>query len=421
LKSRNRVQKFLRNLVAVKFTANETGGNFSETAYGSTSLTTGSAFFAQYEFNLLYLQRGNKHYELTNHTSTALSTSLGNVLAVITDKRLLSCMGDTIQASSANIVSATDYSPFGAPLAGRVFSANEYRFGFNSKEKDNETYGDGNTYDYGARIYDARKGRFLTIDPMFEGFAYYSPYQSTGNCPAKYIDSEGRYILDPNLQKTQPLLYNYIVNGGLNTLANNPAVKKYLMSLGHIDEAQLKSILISTGEKKLIGGPNIRVAKPPGLQGAYAGGEYVPENDAIYINPKLIEQLNSSKPEERAAAEFAIGMVILHETVHYGRDMKANPKRNMSIFHHDELTKILNVVGSRREIKINKDITKVLFEDSPENIAISDKIGEKEPGTLFEILATGTYGSKGKDQEQKCEPKIYLENAKKSIEKLKLQ
>ena len=59
----------------MKFTANETGGNFSETAYGSTSLTTGSAFFAQYEFNLLYLQRGNKHYELTNH--------LGNLLSVI--------------------------------------------------------------------------------------------------------------------------------------------------------------------------------------------------------------------------------------------------------------------------------------------------------------------------------------------------
>jgi RHS repeat-associated protein len=109
----------------------------------------------------------------------------------ITDKRLLSCMGDTIQSSSANIVSATDYSPFGAPLAGRVFSANEYRFGFNGNEKDYETYGEGNAYDFGARTYDPRLGRFFSIDPKYKEYPYWSPYAFAGNNPVTCIDAFG--------------------------------------------------------------------------------------------------------------------------------------------------------------------------------------------------------------------------------------
>jgi hypothetical protein len=37
------------------------------------------------------------------------------------DKCILSCIGDTVSAKTADIVSATDYSPFGAPLAGRIW------------------------------------------------------------------------------------------------------------------------------------------------------------------------------------------------------------------------------------------------------------------------------------------------------------
>ncbi|MDP3930552.1 MAG: hypothetical protein Q8R57_16155 [Bacteroidota bacterium] len=51
------------------------------------------------------------------------------------DKCILSCIGDTVSAKTADIVSATDYSPFGAPLAGRVYSSNDYRFDFYGKNK----------------------------------------------------------------------------------------------------------------------------------------------------------------------------------------------------------------------------------------------------------------------------------------------
>jgi RHS repeat-associated protein len=109
----------------------------------------------------------------------------------ITDKRLLSCMGDTIQSSSANIVSATDYSPFGAPLAGRTYQASEYRFGFNSKEKDDEVIGAGNWQDYGMRMYSPRLGRFPNIDPLTKEYPELTPYQFAGNTSIQAIDLDG--------------------------------------------------------------------------------------------------------------------------------------------------------------------------------------------------------------------------------------
>jgi RHS repeat-associated protein len=56
--------------------------------------------------------------------------------------------------------------PFGAPLPGRTFQSSEYRFGFNGKEKDDETYGDGNALDFGARVFNSRLGKFLSKDPL---------------------------------------------------------------------------------------------------------------------------------------------------------------------------------------------------------------------------------------------------------------
>ncbi|MDP3930361.1 MAG: OmpA family protein, partial [Bacteroidota bacterium] len=98
---------------------------------------------------------------------------------------------DSASKCHAAVISATDYSPFGAPLAGRTYQANEYRFGFNGKEKDNETFGDGNIYDYGFRVYDPRKAKFLSVDPLTKSYPWYTPYQFAGNMPIAAIDLDG--------------------------------------------------------------------------------------------------------------------------------------------------------------------------------------------------------------------------------------
>lgn len=59
--------------------------------------------------------------------------------------------------------------PFGMLMPSRNWSAgSDYRFGFNGKESDTETYGEGNAYDFGARIYDARLGRWMSVYPSIK-------------------------------------------------------------------------------------------------------------------------------------------------------------------------------------------------------------------------------------------------------------
>ena len=66
-----------------------------------------------------------------------------------------------------------------------------YRYGFNGKEKDPEVSGSGNSYDYGFRIYNPRLGRFLSVDPLFKSYPWYTPYQFAGNLPIWAIDLDG--------------------------------------------------------------------------------------------------------------------------------------------------------------------------------------------------------------------------------------
>jgi hypothetical protein len=49
-----------------------------------------------------------------------------------------------------DVLNVTDYYPGGMGMPGRKYSAvNQYRYGFNGKENDNEVKGDGNQQDYG--------------------------------------------------------------------------------------------------------------------------------------------------------------------------------------------------------------------------------------------------------------------------------
>ena len=74
----------------------------------------------------------------------------------------------------SNSIRKSDYYPFGMVMWGRNFNTRSYRFGFNGKENDNEVKGSGNSIDFGARIYDPRLGRFLSIDPDAQKYAYVS-------------------------------------------------------------------------------------------------------------------------------------------------------------------------------------------------------------------------------------------------------
>ncbi|MCK6610376.1 MAG: hypothetical protein L6Q78_04980, partial [Bacteroidia bacterium] len=127
------------------------------------------------------VERGAKRYELTNH--------LGNVLTVVTDKKIPVCNGTTISYFIADVVSATDYSPFGAPLAGRTWQVGEYRYGFNTQERDDEIAGFGNIMTAEYWEYDTRLGRRWNVDPVDQIFV--SNYSVNGLNPIIFCDPNG--------------------------------------------------------------------------------------------------------------------------------------------------------------------------------------------------------------------------------------
>jgi RHS repeat-associated protein len=81
---------------------------------------------------------------------------------------------------------------------------NNYRYGFNGKEKDNEVKGDDNSYDFGARMYDPRVGRWFAPDKMEKKYADLSPYNFVNNNPILFIDYDGNdfgILIDHNNKK----------------------------------------------------------------------------------------------------------------------------------------------------------------------------------------------------------------------------
>ncbi|HEY4481246.1 MAG TPA: RHS repeat-associated core domain-containing protein, partial [Candidatus Brocadiaceae bacterium] len=131
--------------------------------------------------------RGKKFFELSNH--------LGNVLVTITDRKQQVPKNDTLlKYYEPDVATANDYYPFGMLQPGRKYSAagTGYRYGFNGKENDNEVKGEGNSQDYGMRIYDPRLGRFLSVDPIAKDYPALTPYQFASNRPIDGIDLDGK-------------------------------------------------------------------------------------------------------------------------------------------------------------------------------------------------------------------------------------
>jgi RHS repeat-associated protein len=125
---------------------------------------------------------GNKRYELKDH--------LGNVRATVTDRRLLAGMPE--------ILSANNYYPFGMLQPNNSYMAGDYRFGFNGMEKEDELNGAGHSYTTHYRQYEARLGRWWSIDPESKNLPEQSPYIGFNNNPIYFSDPYGNIVVPPS-------------------------------------------------------------------------------------------------------------------------------------------------------------------------------------------------------------------------------
>jgi len=104
-----------------------------------------------------------------------------------------------IKDSTLNVRSF-DYKPFGDSLSNE-----QERLGFMDNEYDFES----RYFPLGARMYDARIGRFLSIDPLFEKFRMQSPYNYAFNSPLTKSDPSG---LAPKGEKNKDKLLSFEID-----------------------------------------------------------------------------------------------------------------------------------------------------------------------------------------------------------------
>jgi RHS repeat-associated protein len=140
---------------------------------------------------------GERRYELTDH--------LGNVRVVMSDYK----------RTAVIVLSATDYYPFGM-VARTYTSPEEYRYGFNGQERDDEVLGEGNFYDLGMRCYDTRLGRMFSIDPRSVEYPWQTTYAYHRNSPISILDFLGggdtddkqkvTAYVNPNVEKNRKAL-----------------------------------------------------------------------------------------------------------------------------------------------------------------------------------------------------------------------
>ena len=127
---------------------------------------------------------GDKNYELSNH--------LGNVLTVISDRKLAHTTTPTsgvIDYYTSDILSANDYYAFGMPMPEKNYTSTNYRYGMNGQEKDLEIFEGAMTAEYWE--YDPRVVMRWNQDP--KQIIGVSPYAINGNNPIYYTDPNGDF------------------------------------------------------------------------------------------------------------------------------------------------------------------------------------------------------------------------------------
>ena len=139
-----------------------------------------------YDGSFVYkVQNGQPVFE----KATALDVQFcnGQALYALTDQ-----LGSTrvLIDAQGEVVQQNDFYPFGAKALKSGYADNDNRFLFSGKEQQNML--DVNTYDFGARMYDAAIARWTCVDPMGEKHINLSPYNYCVNNPMAFVDPDGQ-------------------------------------------------------------------------------------------------------------------------------------------------------------------------------------------------------------------------------------
>jgi RHS repeat-associated protein len=113
--------------------------------------------------------------------------------------------------------SPSHYPPFGSSLPNRTWSdvSRVYRYGFNGQEKDFEINDIEDYFEFKFRLFDAKTGRFISIDPINKKYPWNGNYNFCENKVIRFVENEG-------LESAESILWNDI---GINQNTANQCVE----------------------------------------------------------------------------------------------------------------------------------------------------------------------------------------------------
>jgi RHS repeat-associated protein len=236
---------------------------------------------------------------------------------------------------------------------GYAVKESGYRFTFNGMEKDDEVKGVGNSLDFGARIYDSRLGRFLSIDKLFKESAFQSPYVFAGNSPTYCIDKNGNFRLPSNdalrvagFTELEITRFTNIVNNISNIVANNPEALKTISLVTGLSEAKILSDMQPNS------GPTIEISES--INGSYGN------KDGIKWSATLVRSLGAiSSQDVSTLADQTLGtaLMLLHEYGHHGDEI-TNDGKNSGEFSGGKFNADIPAIA-KGNIKFGAQPTKV--------------------------------------------------------------
>lgn len=227
-----------------------------------------------------------------------LKDQLGSVRAVVKRNKI----GGQVETFSYG-----DYYAFGSTTQ----NGGDYRYDYQGQyaEKDKET--DWNSFD--LRMYDARIGRWLSVDPKSQ---YWSPYIGMGNDPISGVDPDGGFE-----KRIWAALYSAF-NGGdivhngeewqVNTKGDNFVYEGqvYTETVAHFN---FKSEFVATGSAKLTFGIQ---AGFNGTYGKLEGG--IATFDVAEANYDFMKQSGGAGWSEKKMHNFISGSVKVTDIVSVG-------------------------------------------------------------------------------------------------------
>jgi RHS repeat-associated protein len=267
------------------------------------------------------------------------------------------------------ILSFSDYYPFGMQMVGRNDPGDGYRYGFNGMERDDEVKGSGNSYDFGARMYDARLGRWLSLDPLESRYKSLTPYNYVANSPLQFVDPNGEEIVLFFKTPAAKTAYESVLN---SSLEGGYTIKLHKLENGHhrvefvskgeasISEMSQRATKVYEYLNPIATDPNVKVEMLVVAEGferiLAAVGNY---EDAI-LDMSDVMQFNETGKKTKTYGQTQVGAIV-HETLEQYEKTKAGiprgSKKDFSTHHRTALAAENDVNGIVRKQQTGYDET----------------------------------------------------------------